>query len=58
MKFRFAIDRGGTFTDVFAQLPDGKVCCSREELNLKGHLYVGFVAAAANGASDWLFALR
>ena len=24
-KFRFAIDRGGTFTDVFAQTPDGQV---------------------------------
>ena len=23
MTFRFAIDRGGTFTDVFAELPDG-----------------------------------
>lgn len=23
-KFNFAIDRGGTFTDVFAQLPDGR----------------------------------
>lgn len=23
-KFDFAIDRGGTFTDVFARLPDGK----------------------------------
>lgn len=23
-KFCFAIDRGGTFTDVFARLPDGK----------------------------------
>ena len=24
-KFRFAIDRGGTFTDVWAQSPSGKV---------------------------------
>ena len=24
-KFRFAIDRGGTFTDVYAELPDGSV---------------------------------
>ena len=24
-KFRFAIDRGGTFTDVYAQCPGGKV---------------------------------
>ena len=24
-KFRFSIDRGGTFTDVYAQCPDGKV---------------------------------
>ena len=24
-KFRFAIDRGGTFTDVYAECPDGKV---------------------------------
>ncbi|XP_022911129.2 5-oxoprolinase isoform X1 [Onthophagus taurus] len=24
-KFRFAIDRGGTFTDVFARCPDGKI---------------------------------
>lgn len=23
-KFKFAIDRGGTFTDVFAKCPDGK----------------------------------
>lgn len=23
-KFEFAIDRGGTFTDVFARLPDGR----------------------------------
>lgn len=23
-KFDFAIDRGGTFTDVFARLPDGR----------------------------------
>ncbi len=23
MTFRFAIDRGGTFTDVFAEMPDG-----------------------------------
>lgn len=23
-KFNFAIDRGGTFTDLFAQLPDGR----------------------------------
>ena len=23
-KFRFAIDRGGTFTDVWASLPDGR----------------------------------
>lgn len=23
--FRFAIDRGGTFTDVYAQCPDGSV---------------------------------
>lgn len=25
-KFNFAIDRGGTFTDVFAICPDGKQC--------------------------------
>lgn len=25
MKFQFAIDRGGTFTDVFARCPDGSV---------------------------------
>ncbi len=25
MKFQFAIDRGGTFTDVFARCPDGRV---------------------------------
>jgi len=25
-KFRFAIDRGGTFTDVWAQCPNGKTC--------------------------------
>lgn len=24
-KYRFAIDRGGTFTDVFAKCPDGKI---------------------------------
>ena len=24
-KFRFSIDRGGTFTDVYAQCPGGKV---------------------------------
>lgn len=24
-KFRFAIDRGGTFTDVFAKCPNGKI---------------------------------
>jgi 5-oxoprolinase (ATP-hydrolysing) len=24
--FRFAIDRGGTFTDVYAECPGGKVC--------------------------------
>lgn len=24
-KFQFAIDRGGTFTDVFARCPDGRV---------------------------------
>ena len=24
-KFRFSIDRGGTFTDVYAECPDGKV---------------------------------
>ncbi|ENN71520.1 hypothetical protein YQE_11813, partial [Dendroctonus ponderosae] len=24
-KFKFAIDRGGTFTDVFAQCPGGKI---------------------------------
>ena len=24
-KFRFAIDRGGTFTDVYAECPEGKV---------------------------------
>ena len=24
-KFRFAIDRGGTFTDIWAQCPSGKV---------------------------------
>ena len=24
-KFQFAIDRGGTFTDVFARCPSGKV---------------------------------
>lgn len=24
-KFQFAIDRGGTFTDVFARCPDGKI---------------------------------
>lgn len=23
-KFRFAIDRGGTFTDVYAEVPDGR----------------------------------
>ena len=23
--FRFSIDRGGTFTDVYAECPDGKV---------------------------------
>lgn len=23
-KFKFAIDRGGTFTDVYAKCPDGK----------------------------------
>lgn len=23
--FRFAIDRGGTFTDVYAECPDGKI---------------------------------
>lgn len=23
-KFKFSIDRGGTFTDVWSQLPDGK----------------------------------
>jgi len=25
-KFRFAIDRGGTFTDVWAQCPGGNTC--------------------------------
>jgi len=25
-KFRFAIDRGGTFTDVWTQCPNGKIC--------------------------------
>jgi len=25
-KFRFAIDRGGTFTDVWARCPNGKTC--------------------------------
>lgn len=25
-KFRFSIDRGGTFTDVYAECPGGKVC--------------------------------
>jgi len=25
MKFQFAIDRGGTFTDVFARCPSGEV---------------------------------
>lgn len=24
-KFQFAIDRGGTFTDVFARCPDGEI---------------------------------
>ena len=24
--FRFAIDRGGTFTDIYAKCPNGKVC--------------------------------
>lgn len=24
-KFKFAIDRGGTFTDVFAKCPNGKI---------------------------------
>ena len=24
-KFQFAIDRGGTFTDVFARCPDGQI---------------------------------
>ena len=24
-KFKFSIDRGGTFTDVYAELPDGEV---------------------------------
>lgn len=24
-KFKFAIDRGGTFTDIFSQCPDGRV---------------------------------
>ena len=25
-KFRFSIDRGGTFTDVYAECPGGKIC--------------------------------
>jgi len=25
-KFQFAVDRGGTFTDVWAQCPNGKTC--------------------------------
>jgi len=25
-KFQFAIDRGGTFTDVWARCPNGKTC--------------------------------
>lgn len=28
-KFQFAIDRGGTFTDVFARCPGGKVCVKK-----------------------------
>ena len=36
-KFRFSIDRGGTFTDCYAETPNGKVIVHKKILVLKNH---------------------